>query len=526
MSRVRPAIAGVLALSVGFGALAASAGADTVTDDALGWLALQQEADGGFEVANFPPFETPDALLAFAAAAQTTSTWSTAEARAAVEGVETGGVDGLDWLDDFAEGPGLNPGTAAKLILLSALPLGHDPTAYDPAFDGTPIDLTADLGTISPGLYNSYLFGRLAEVGLGRSVHQDSVQVICEAEKATGGWSFDGLSGGTNSPDLDSTGFSVMALRAIGVPADDPVLDLAGDYITGSQAVSGAWESFGSADPNSTALAIFALEALGIDPGALTNDPFAWIASQQAVDKHITSPNDGFGVNTFATSQSVQALLLDQDPGADWLPRPAGTGRACLPAEGFSDVGPATWLENAARWVTTNEILTGINGTFQQNGPVSRAHAATWLNAMFGSPGGAENNFPDVPENAWYDAGVDFVTSAPNGPIASGINGRFEGRRTLNRGQAVTWLYAVAGSPDVTGLPATGFTDQRPWFANAAVWAKANGIVTGFNDNTFKPNQNVTRGQMAQWLYLLAADGDAWEGGAELPPTILFSAAP
>jgi hypothetical protein len=33
-----------------------------------------------------------------------------------------------------------------------------------------------------------------------------------------------------------------------------------------------------------------------------------WVRSQQQPDGHIASPDDSFGVNTFATSQSIQAL--------------------------------------------------------------------------------------------------------------------------------------------------------------------------------------------------------------------------
>ena len=137
MRVLRPVFAGSLVLSVAFGALATSAGADTVTDDAVDWLVTQQQADGGFEHTSSPAFETPDVALAIATAAQTTSNWDPAEARAAVAAVQVDGTgpSALNWLDNFATSPDLTPGTAAKLILISALPLGDDPTAYDPAQD-------------------------------------------------------------------------------------------------------------------------------------------------------------------------------------------------------------------------------------------------------------------------------------------------------------------------------------------------------------------------------------------------------
>ena len=81
-----------------------SAGADTpsspVVTKAIDWLLLQQQSDGGFDhFPAFPGFETPDAILAVAERAQTTSSWSTSEAFAAVDALHFGGPGGPTPLD-------------------------------------------------------------------------------------------------------------------------------------------------------------------------------------------------------------------------------------------------------------------------------------------------------------------------------------------------------------------------------------------------------------------------------------------
>lgn len=523
----RPVLTGSLIVAIVVGAVVPDAGADTVTDDAVAWLASQQEGDGGFELADFPPFETPDAVLAIAANAQSTGTWSPSEARAAVAAVDNGGVTALDWLDDFAEA-GLTGGLAAKFILLVALPLGDEPTAYDPGGDGNAVDLTADLDSIDPGLFNSFLFGRLAESALGQNVHQADLQLICEAEKAVGGgWSFDGRPDAANAADLDSTGFAVMALAGAGVEPGDPVLAAAAPFVVGGQQANGSWSSFGSDDPNATALAMLAVTALGRGLDDLAHDPVAWLQSRQHADGHIASPNDFGSPNTFATSQAVQALLLDQ-PGADWLPPAAGSGRRCLPRASYTDVPATAWYDDGARWVDDEGIVAGANGALQPQGSVNRAQAAMWLNNVFGGVGGDPHAFTDVAPGAWYEDGVDFVGSAPNGPIAGGFGTEFRPRVTLNRAQAVSWLYAAAGSPDVSTLPAHGFSDVRSgtWFRDAATWAVANEIVLGFDDGTFRGTGTVKRAQLAQWMFNLVATPEAWEVGATVPPTVLYRVTP
>ena len=58
-------------------------------------------------------------------------------------------------------------------------------------------------------------------------------------------------------------------------------------------------------------------DAVSIAP-AKAGDPYvsptAWLVDQQAEDGHLTSPNDGWGLNTFATSQGIQALRRQ------WMP--------------------------------------------------------------------------------------------------------------------------------------------------------------------------------------------------------------
>jgi S-layer homology domain len=521
-----PVCTGILLSALLLGVSAAPAGADATTDDAVAWLATQQQDDGGFEVAGFPGFETPDAVLAIASNAQTTSTWSASEALTAVQAVQNGeGEDALDYLDDFVDA-GISGGQAAKVILLVAEPLGFDPTDFDPQSDSaSAVDLTADLGDIPPLFYNSSLFADLAQVVLGEQVHQDDLQEICEVQHTSGpgagGWSFDSNPDGAD-PDMDTTGFSVMALTAAGVEPTDEVLVAAQGFIEGTQQASGAWLSFGSDDPNATALAVLAYTALGEDPLSLPHDPDAWLRSQQddtpPDEGHIISPNDGFGLNTFATSQTVTALHRN------WLPLDSATGRRCLAQDPYTDTPQTTWYDNGARWLSESHIVAGH--LLHPADRITRAQASMWLNRMFDSAGGPDTNFPDVPDNAWYHDGVDFVAAAPNGVIATGYpDGTFRPGLSLNRAQAVKWLYAAAGSPDIAGLPDDGFSDvaDDAHYAAAVTWASANGIVFGFRNGTFRPRESANRAQFGQWLYELAATPGAWEDGATIPTTVVFT---
>lgn len=53
--------------------------------------------------------------------------------------------------------------------------------------------------------------------------------------------------------------------------------------------------------------------------------------------------------------------------------------------------------------------------------------------------------------------------------------------------------YAAAGFPDDDVIPGT-------WYESYIQWAVDNGIIFGYPDGTFGPEDNVTRGQVAVML--------------------------
>lgn len=116
-------------------------------------------------------------------------------------------------------------------------------------------------------------------------------------------------------------------------------------------------------------------------------------------------------------------------------------------------------------------------------------------------PGG-ELTFQDVRPGDWcYDA-VRYVFEAGlmNGTSAAA----FTPNTPTTRGQIVAILYRLEGSPAVG---TNRFSDVAPgaYYAAAVSWASSNGIVNGYGDGTFRPNNLITREQLAAFLYRYAS---------------------
>lgn len=102
--------------------------------------------------------------------------------------------------------------------------------------------------------------------------------------------------------------------------------------------------------------------------------------------------------------------------------------------------------------------------------------------------------FTDVPEDAWYIEGAKYVYA---NYIMSGTGDTtFSPSAPVSRGMVVQILYNLAGQPDVEG--GSGFDDvgKDYWSADAIAWAVQNGVVGGYGDGTFRPDDDLTREQM------------------------------
>jgi hypothetical protein len=316
-------------------------GASATVNQAVSWLGSQQEADGGFEVANFAGFETPDAAFAIASAAQSGMSWDADDALAAVAAVRFGGNgnSALEALDDLADTP-ITKGQAAKVIVLVTNPLGIDATAFDPKCDGGTTNLVTVLG--APGVDGRFgfsLFAFNSIVTAGRAyalttgagdVPDATIAQIRSSQKSDGSWSFDGDSAGTGG-DIDTTAAAILTLlEDDDLTTSDGDIELGLDYLESTPQPSGAWQSFGSDDANSTAVALVALGVAGRTTYLAGGDAF--LASQQQPDGRIASPNDGFGVNTFATAQAIQGLVRFDVPRAT-----SSSPLGCDEADGVPD---------------------------------------------------------------------------------------------------------------------------------------------------------------------------------------------
>lgn len=105
--------------------------------------------------------------------------------------------------------------------------------------------------------------------------------------------------------------------------------------------------------------------------------------------------------------------------------------------------------------------------------------------------------FTDLAEDAWYSGAVEYVYA--HGLMRGMSEIVFSPNTSLTRAQAVQILYNLEGQPVVSGTAT--FTDAEHWAKSPIVWAQQTGVVDGYEDNSFRPENPISRQEFAQMMY-------------------------
>ena len=177
------------------------------------------------------------------------------------------------------------------------------------------------------------------------------------------------------------------------------------------------------------------------------------------------------------------------------------------PANPFTDVKDSDWFSGPVKWAVECGITSGVSPTaFGPYNTCNRAQVVTFLYAAAGKPkvNTARNPFVDVKPTDWYYAPVMWAVQ--NG-ITKGIDAsHFGPNETCTRAQAVTFLYATAGKPAVSG-GSSGFWDanESHWYYTPVMWAVEHGITKGVAPTTFGPDYLCGRAEIVTFLYAYKA---------------------
>lgn len=143
-------------------------------------------------------------------------------------------------------------------------------------------------------------------------------------------------------------------------------------------------------------------------------------------------------------------------------------------------------------------ILGKGNNKFEPNANMTRAEACTiFARLLLGTqniPDGYVTRFTDVKEGEWFYNAVAYIDQS--GFFFRNKNTTYKPNEPITRAEFVDLAFLASNLGD--GSSSIQFTDvpEDHFYRNSIISAAASGLVNGYEDNTFRPDNTITRAEV------------------------------
>ena len=169
----------------------------------------------------------------------------------------------------------------------------------------------------------------------------------------------------------------------------------------------------------------------------------------------------------------------------------------------FRDVHDTDYFYTALSYLYCHQAISGYSdGTFRPNNSTTRGQLSKIVVLAEGmainTSGGP--HFSDVATSSPF---YQYVETAYNAGIISGYsNGTFRPNNNVTRAQLCKIVVQAQGwSTDTSGGPHFSDVPRSNAFYNYVETAYNHSVISGYADGTFRPSANATRGQISKIVY-------------------------
>ena len=209
--------------------------------------------------------------------------------------------------------------------------------------------------------------------------------------------------------------------------------------------------------------------------------------------KEPTETAYGRKTRTCARCGATESVLIQMLPSVTPV-TPTQPPQPSPEPHAFADVPESEWYVEAVNFVWDKGLMQGVSETeFAPDATADRAMLVTILHRMAEEPEAAAAAFADVDADAWFAAAVAWASET--GVVSGYEDGLFHPNQPITREQLVTMLWRMAGKPEADPLE-TGAAD---WAAEAMSWAIGRGVILG-DGSGYSPRRTATRAELAAIL--------------------------
>ncbi|GFZ86191.1 hypothetical protein GCM10008018_35380 [Paenibacillus marchantiophytorum] len=231
-------------------------------------------------------------------------------------------------------------------------------------------------------------------------------------------------------------------------------------------------------------------------------------------------------VETAFLSQSSDAALLANDAVRAKMAKGIASGIAAYTPPLFTDT-LVHWARDPILRMKNKGVIEGIANRYEPDRALTRAEFLTLMDRVFtfsglksscdpgrngtvtsivyGCQSVTEQDYKDLPASHW--ASAVFAKAKKLNLLQGYSDGTIRPNQSITRGEVAflfdRLLQLSSNNSIQATLPSTDKFDDVPsdlWSAKAIYALKKKGIINGITDTTFKPDQTITRAEMAALL--------------------------
>ncbi|MEE1618227.1 S-layer homology domain-containing protein [Brachybacterium sp. J153] len=178
------------------------------------------------------------------------------------------------------------------------------------------------------------------------------------------------------------------------------------------------------------------------------------------------------------------------------------SGTVSFGAARFVDVPPGTMYKEEIEELAGRGITTGWpDGTYRPLSPIQRDAMVVFLYRALGKPAftpPTTSPFTDMPRSRMYYKEVTWGRA--QGIVEGWPDRTFRPTASIERGAVAAFLYRASGSPAVRAGSPFRDVPANHQFAREITWLASTGITTGWPDGTFRPRDAIARDAMAAFM--------------------------
>ena len=222
--------------------------------------------------------------------------------------------------------------------------------------------------------------------------------------------------------------------------------------------------------------------------------------SVTAHGKEVTLTANGDGTFTFTMPSADVKISATFAEDPDWT---EPEEPATDVSDLFIDVAPNAWYKDAVQYAYDNGLMTGVSATeFAPEATTTRAMIVSMLARLENVTSAESAGFADVSDGDWYATAVNWAANV--GVVNGYEDNTFRPNQPITREQlaAILMNYASYKGEDVSArADLSNYTDQpSAWATETMQWAVAEGLISGVTADQLQPQGNATRAQVAAIL--------------------------